>query len=294
MLKFSKYILSEEAEKHHVMAFMRANPPHEGHNTVVNKVHDVAKQHKAGHSVVLSHSTDPVKNPLTPEQKLKHAKRAFASGTNVSTSSKEKPTILHHASDIHKSGAKHLHVVTGSDRVEGFKKLLHDYNGKEGPHGHYNFKSITVHSAGERDPDAEGTTGISATKMREAAKSGDRKTFHSGASSNMSPKHKDEMMKDLSSGMSGKKKLKEETGTSTADVAGIFDDNGMDPVADDVNKGFAGMVNKMNRLNLIPFGQTYDPETRMPSNHQRTVRAMVKGGGSAAARAFSKRKKQDS
>lgn len=278
MLKFSKFVIKEEQkEKHHVMAFMRANPPHEGHNTVVNKVHEIAKEHKAGHSVVLSHSTDPVKNPLTPEQKLKHAKRAFAKGTNVSTSSKEKPTILHAASDIHKSRTDHLHVVTGSDRVEGFKKLLHDYNGKEGPHGHYHFKSITVHSAGERDPDAEGTSGVSATKMREAAKKGDRETFHSGASSNMSPKHKDEMMKDLSAGMSGKRKLKESTSTATGLGGGLgshqqyLDTNALDQ--EDVNANFLDYISKAKNGNpKIAFNNTYKPGGGRPSSAVHPIR----------------------
>jgi hypothetical protein len=52
--------------------------------------------------------------------------------------------------------------------------LLHKYNGKE-----YNFKSITVHSAGVRDPDAEGVEGISASKVRTAAANNDAAVFRS-------------------------------------------------------------------------------------------------------------------
>ena len=36
-------------------------------------------------------------------------------------------------------------------------------------HGYYKFDSIRVVSAGERDPDAEGAAGMSASKMRAAA-----------------------------------------------------------------------------------------------------------------------------
>jgi hypothetical protein len=65
--------------------------------------------------------------------------------------------------------------VAGSDRVEQFEKLFNDYNGKE-----YNFNSIQVVSAGERDPDADGAEGMSASKMRAAAASGDFDSFAQG------------------------------------------------------------------------------------------------------------------
>ena len=137
---------------------------------------------------------------MTGEQKVKHAQRAFP-GTNVSAASKEHPTILHHAAKAHAAGAQHLHVVAGSDRKEEMHNLLHKYNGKDSAHGHYNFKSITVHSSGARDPDAEGTKGMSASKMREHAASGNQKAFHAGAPSKMTDAHKAEMYKDVRKGM---------------------------------------------------------------------------------------------
>ena len=59
-------------------------------------------------------------------------------------------------------------MVVGSDRVDEFDNLLNKYNGEEGRHGFYGFDNIEVVSAGERDPDAEGVTGMSASKMRAA------------------------------------------------------------------------------------------------------------------------------
>lgn len=199
-MKTLKQYLQEAGEQHHVLAFGRMNPITSGHEAVVNKVHEVAKQHKATHGVVVSHSQDAKKNPLTGEQKVKHAGRAFP-GTNVSAASKDKPTILHHAAAAHAAGAQHLHVVAGSDRKEEMHNLLHKYNGKDSSHGHYNFKSITVHSSGARDPDAEGTSGMSASKMRAHAAAGNQKEFHAGAPSKMSDAHKAEMYKDVRKGM---------------------------------------------------------------------------------------------
>jgi len=202
MLSFKSF-LKEEVEKHHALAFGRMNPITSGHEAVVNKLHSVAKEHGATHQLVVSHSQDAKKNPLSAAQKVKHAKRAFP-GTKVKAASSDAPTILHHAAAAHKSGATHLHVVAGSDRHEEMHNLLHKYNGKDSAHGHYNFKKITVHSSGERDPDSEGTKGISASKMREHAASGNQKEFHKGAPSKMSDAHKTEMYNDVRKGMGHK------------------------------------------------------------------------------------------
>jgi cytidyltransferase-like protein len=154
---------TKQGEKHHVMTFGRMNPPTTGHLKLIHKVKDVADKQNAEHTVIVSHSQDSKKNPLSGEQKVKHLKR-YSPGTNFKTSSKEHPSIFHHASDLHKKGVTHLHVVVGSDRVKEFKDSLHKYNGVKGKHGHYNFKKITVHSAGHRDPDAEGSTECQAPK----------------------------------------------------------------------------------------------------------------------------------
>ena len=204
---------SVSLKSHKVMAFGRMNPITSGHEAVVNKVHEIAKKHNADHVVIVSHSQDAKKNPLTGEQKVAHTKNAFP-GTNVSSASKDKPTILHHAAAAHAAGATHLHVVAGSDRHEEMHNLLHKYNGKDSGHGHYNFKKITVHSSGERDPDAEGTTGISASKMREHAASGNKAEFHKGAPSNMKPEHKDAMYNDVRKGMNIKEELRSDMGAA--------------------------------------------------------------------------------
>lgn len=202
-----KDFLQEAAEKHGVLAYGRMNPPTAGHEQVINKVHEVAKAHNAIHKVVLSHSHDANKNPLPADVKVKHARRAFP-GTHIEAASKEQPTIMHHAAQMHKAGVKHLHVVAGSDRVHEYHSLLHKYNDVSGKHGHYNFKSITVHSSGERDPDSEGTKGVSGTKMREHAASGNKKAFHAALPSHMKPEHKEELYHDLRHHM-GVKEAKE-------------------------------------------------------------------------------------
>ena len=70
-------------------------------------------------------------------------------------------------------------MVAGSDRLREFESLLTKYNGVKGRHGFYNFKDIKLVSAGERDPDADDISGMSASKMRRWTFDGDEKGFTS-------------------------------------------------------------------------------------------------------------------
>jgi predicted ABC-type ATPase len=191
--------LEEQKENHAVLAFGRMNPITSGHEKLVNKVKDISTKVGGSHHIVLSHSQDSKKNPLSATQKVKHAKRAFP-GTNFSASSKESPNFLTQAADLHKKGVTHLHVVGGSDRVKEFHDTLHRYNGTH-KGALFNFKKITVHSAGERDPDAEGVSGMSASKMRDHASNGKFDEFKKGAPSSMSHEHVKHMYNDVRKGM---------------------------------------------------------------------------------------------
>jgi len=203
-MRFRDFLV-ETKEVHHVMAFGRMSPPTTGHEVLVNKVKEVAAKVGGGHSVILSHTQDASKNPLTTAQKVKHAKRFFPK-TNITTSNKEAPNFLDQAAKLHKQGVTHLHVVAGSDRVPEYKKKLAQYNGAH-KGALYNFKKITVHSAGERDPDAEGTAGMSASKMRAHAAAGKFKEFKKGIPAHVPEHHAKEMYNDVRKGM----QIKEES-----------------------------------------------------------------------------------
>ena len=211
-MKFKEFLIQESKDRHAVLAFGRLQPPTTGHEVLVNKVKEVAKQHNAEHHIVLSHSNDAKQNPLTPQQKVKHAKRFFP-GTNITTSDKEAPNFLTQASKLHKSGVTHLHMIAGSDRVPEYKKVLKKYNGThEG--ALFNFKKIEVHSAGQRDPDAEGTTGMSGSKMRAHAQTGKFKEFKKGVPGHVSDAHAKELYNDLRKGMN----IKEDINQSFQDI----------------------------------------------------------------------------
>jgi len=193
--------LHEDAQTHTpvVMAFGRMNPPTIGHEKLVDRVKQLAKDYKAPHHIIVSHSMDAKKNPLELASKIKHAKRFFP-GANITGSSKEKPTFLQHAAALHQAGHDHLIMVAGSDRIPEYEQKLNQYNG-EGPGKLFNFKKIEVKSAGQRDPDAEGAEGMSASKMREHAKSGDFNSFRQGVPSHVPEKHARELFRDVRKGM---------------------------------------------------------------------------------------------
>ena len=191
--------LGEAKESHVVMAYGRMNPPTTGHAALVDKMHEVAKSHNAHHVLIASHSQDAKKNPLSGADKIKHLKRYFPK-TNIALATKEHPTFLQHAAKLNKEGHTHLHMIAGSDRVDEYKQKLHQYNGT-GEGKLFHFKHIEVHSSGERDPDAEGTAGMSASKMREHASSGSFKEFKKGVPSHVSSEHAKELYHDTRRGM---------------------------------------------------------------------------------------------
>jgi hypothetical protein len=163
--------LEEDVSPTAVFSFGRMNPPTIGHEKLVDKINTVAKQNNAMPHLYLSQSYDSNKNPLPYATKIALAKKAFGSMVMKSRSK----TLMQVAKELEDMGHTKLIMVAGSDRVAEFKTLLNKYNGKD-----YTFDSIEVVSAGERDPDAEGVAGMSASKMRAAAANGDEKAFKSG------------------------------------------------------------------------------------------------------------------
>lgn len=203
MKKFSEKVEENvKTSKPVVLAFGRMNPPTTGHEKLVNRVHDLAKDYGATHRIVLSHSSDAKKNPLNVRTKLKHAQRFFP-GSHIVAASSEHPTFLHHAAQLNAAGHDHLIMVAGSDRVDEYEKKLNDYNGnkEDNPKALFNFKKIEVKSAGQRDPDAEGTEGMSASKMREHAKNNDFHSFRQGIPSHVPEKQARDLFRDVRSGM---------------------------------------------------------------------------------------------
>ena len=157
--------------------FGRFNPPTTGHALLVKKLKGLGR----GGDVLLfsSHSRDNIKNPLPHKVKVKYLRKFFGKivvDANVRT-------VFEIANELHKRNYTHVNMVVGSDRVKEFENLLKKYNGVKARHGFYKFEEINILSAGERDPDADDVTGMSASKMRAFAEKGDFDSFKQGVPS---------------------------------------------------------------------------------------------------------------
>ena len=173
---FSKYLIEEE--KVIFFTFGRMNPPTIGHEKLLDKLASLSKS--SMYRVYLSQTQDNKKNPLQYSNKIKIARKMFPRHARSIMSNKKVKTVFDALTALYDEGYVNITMVVGSDRVNEFDILINRYNGKKGKHGFYNFRKINVISAGQRDPDAEGAEGASATKQREAAKSNDFTSFAQG------------------------------------------------------------------------------------------------------------------
>tara|TARA_B100001769_G_scaffold186363_1_gene147690 strand:- start:870 stop:1868 length:999 start_codon:yes stop_codon:yes gene_type:complete len=192
-----------------VFTFGRFNPPTIGHEKLLKTVSNAASKHRGDYYVFMSHSQDSKKNPLKHEQKQMFMKIIFPKHRSAFIKSKAK-NALEAAVQLYdiKKYSK-LVMVVGSDRVQDFNKILNQYNGEKNKHGFYDFDNIQVISAGERDPDAEGVEGMSASKMRAAVAAGDYDIFKMGIPAGVSEKDSKKLYDAVAKGMN--MTIKEET-----------------------------------------------------------------------------------
>lgn len=173
---FSKFLVEEEKVVY--FTFGRMNPPTIGHEKLLDKLASSARS--SSYRVYLSQSQDSKKNPLQYAEKVKIARKMFPRHARSIMLNKKVKTVFDALTSLYNEGFANIVMVVGSDRVNEFDVLINKYNGQKGKHGFYNFRKINVVSAGQRDPDAEGVEGMSASKMRAAATSGDFSQFAQG------------------------------------------------------------------------------------------------------------------
>ena len=161
-----------------VFTFGRFNPPTTGHEKLINAL---AREAGSGQPMYVypSHSQNAKKDPLPHAKKVAYMKKMFPRYKKNIKVSKSR-NVFDIAVELYKKGHKAIVMVVGSDRVQEFANLLDTYNGVDGRHGFYGFDDIRVVSAGERDPDAEGVEGMSASKMRAAAQADNYDEFKLG------------------------------------------------------------------------------------------------------------------
>lgn len=194
---FTQYLVEEE--KVVFFTFGRMNPPTIGHGKLLDKLASAAGRHP--YKVFLSQSQDTSKNPLSYIDKVKHVRKMFPKHARSVMGSKNIRTVFDVAVELHKLGFRRVVMVVGADRVLEFDTMLTKYNGIDARHGFYHFASIKVVSAGDRDPDAEGAEGASATKQRKFAHDNDFTSFAQGVPSTLSTKDTRKLFNDVRRGM---------------------------------------------------------------------------------------------
>ena len=178
-----------------VFTFGRFNPPTTGHAKLVDKL---KKASSGGYNVLLftSHSNDRKKNPLSHKQKISYLRKFF--GRIVVDA--DARTVFDICNELQRQKYTHIRMVVGSDRVKEFDSLIKKYNGVKARHGFYKFEEIEIISAGERDPDADDVSGMSASKMRAYAEDGDFDNFKQGVPTR-NKKDIENLYKDIRKGM---------------------------------------------------------------------------------------------
>jgi len=155
------------------LVFGRFNPPTIGHEKLLNGAQQVSGDGDL--RIYPSRSVDPKKNPLDTNQKTELMKKMFPDHADNIINDEGVKTIFDALKIANEDGYSNVKIVVGSDRVAEFDNLAQKYNGDL-----YDFEEIDTISAGERDEDAEGVSGMSASKMRKAATENDFDTFRKG------------------------------------------------------------------------------------------------------------------
>ena len=178
------------------IAFGRFNPPTVGHQQLMDVAASSSQADGGDYLIYPSRSQDKKKNPLDADTKISYMRQMFPAHSERIVNDAANKTIFDVLKKAHNDGYTNVRIVGGSDRVKEFEKLSNNYNGQL-----YAFDAIEVVSAGERDPDAKGVEGMSASRMRLAAAEGDFRKFREGLPPEMKRKSAQELFDSVRASM---------------------------------------------------------------------------------------------
>jgi hypothetical protein len=176
------------------VAFGRFNPPTTGHEKLLDTV--ASSSDDGDYIIIPSRSNDKKKNPLDPDTKVSVMRQMFPQHSERIVNDPQNRTIFDVLKKAHMDGYAGVRIIGGGDRVAEFEKLSNNYNGKL-----YQFDNLEVLSAGDRDPDGDDVSGMSASKQRKAAAEGDFASFRKGVPSTLNNKQAKELYNNLRAAM---------------------------------------------------------------------------------------------
>lgn len=232
------------------VAFGRFNPPTTGHEKLLDTV--ASNSDENDYIIVPSRSQDKKKNPLDADTKVSIMRQMYPKHSEKIVNDAQNRTIFDVLKKAHMDGYANVRIVGGGDRVAEFEKLSSNYNGKL-----YQFDNVEVRSAGDRDPDSEGTEGMSASKQRKAAAENDFESFRKGVPSSMDDKAAKMLFNTLRKAMNVKE------GWSLWEIAPKFDWKNLrenyvtekifklGSLVENLNTGFVGRIIRRGANHLI-------------------------------------------
>ena len=176
------------------VAFGRFNPPTTGHEKLLDTV--ALSSDDGDYIIVPSRSQDKKKNPLDADTKVGVMRAMFPNHSEKIVNDPGNRTIFDVLKKAHNDGYAGVRIVGGADRQKEFDKLVNNYNGLK-----YDFDTVEVRSAGDRDPDADDITGMSASKQRKYAAENDFENFLKGVPTAMNKKVARELFNNIRVGM---------------------------------------------------------------------------------------------
>ena len=199
--------IREQKFKSATFTFGRFNPPTSGHQKLIQQIIKKAGPLGADPLLYSSQSQDPQKNPLDFKTKMSYLKKFFGASKLKVVPGRGIRNVFDVLNDLYKKGYTNIQMVVGDDRIAEFNKLLNQYNGVKARHGFYDFDKIDVVSAGSRDPDQEGASGMSASKARKFAADGDEQAFMDAMPAKARPADKKKLYKILRAKMGIREEL---------------------------------------------------------------------------------------
>ena len=184
------------------VVFGRFNPPTIGHEKLIKKAKEISSG--GDFKIYPSRTQDTKKNPLDPASKVKYMKKMFPDYKENIVNDNKMKTIFDVLVGANEDGYKKVNIVVGSERLPEFERLANQYNDQI-----YSFDEINVVPAGNRDPDAEGAAGMSASKLRKAAVNDNYQQFKTGVPKRMKEKDAQAMFFAVRRVMLGEKTPKE-------------------------------------------------------------------------------------
>lgn len=236
---FTEYVT--EATKEVTFAWGRFNPPTIGHEKLLEATAKVARG--GAYRIYATQTADPKKNPLDYTSKVKFMRKMFPRHARAIVLDAQIKTLFDLLTKLYEEGYNKVNLIAGSDRVPEYQALTAKYNGVKGRHGFYNFEGgVNIISAGERDPDADGATGMSASKLRAAAADNDFQLFSKGMPSSF--KETKQLFNDVRKGMGLKEshdfrshlQLRSVSETREAYVAGDLFEKGDEVIVKESNE----------------------------------------------------------